>query len=209
MTDAQSFYTDRIPSQFNRAFEEQHTLASAADAPPEASQLFEAMLGVDTTICIEVKGAEGSPFYLNIESGRMEGGTAAQQPVLLTLVQDAKAFEVLARASGDSALGFLGGLAGLAGELQLTASRVGALREIEGCFGFELKGDDGFSVLTHFGTGPRPPEAQATIRVESKAYEKLQSGELNPMEAFMNGAIDIEGDMQKAMQLALALVGGD
>ena len=208
MTDPRSFYTERIPAQFNAAFEAQHQLASSASAPEGANQLFEAMLAVDTTICVEVEDAQGSPFYLNVESGRMIAGSRAEHPLLLTLIQDENAFEVLAGSSGDSALAFLGGLAGLVGEFQLTGQRIAALASVEGSYAFQVEGDAGFRVVAHFGEA-QPSEPLATIRVDAKAYARLQSGELNPMEAFMNGAINIDGDMQKAMSLALALLGGD
>ena len=68
---------------------------------------------------------------------------------------------------------------------------------------------EGFSLRTHFGSGPVPDEATASIVLAGPAYAQIRSGELKPADAFLSGAIDIEGDMQKAMELALALMSGD
>jgi putative sterol carrier protein len=43
--------------------------------------------------------------------------------------------------------------------------------------------------------------ADTTIKVEWSDWEALQRGELDPMTAFMQGKLKIEGDMSTAMQL--------
>jgi len=45
--------------------------------------------------------------------------------------------------------------------------------------------------------------------VERSAYADLRSGRLNPQDAFLTGQIQVEGDLQLAMQLALAAVSPD
>lgn len=209
MTDPRSFYSERIPEQFNRAFEKLRTNAEREGASANDSRIFAQVGAVDASLRIIVEGDSGGSFYLNVDSGHMSCGHSAAHPLFLTLVQDLDAFEVLERESGDSALGFLGGLAGLAGDLHLTSERLSQMVEVGGCLRFELRGDDGFSLLSNFGPGEVPPEADATISVSAKAYAQIQSGDLNPMEAFMGGQIEILGDMQLAMQLALALLNPD
>ena len=46
-------------------------------------------------------------------------------------------------------------------------------------------------------------------RVERSAYAELRNGQLNPQDAFLTGRIQVEGDLQLAMQLALAAVAPD
>ena len=60
-----------------------------------------------------------------------------------------------------------------------------------------------------FGSEPIADEPNCSISIDAEAYQKLRSGELNPQDAFMGGQINIEGDMQMAMQLALALMSPD
>lgn len=44
-------------------------------------------------------------------------------------------------------------------------------------------------------------EADCTIKASMATFNALQSGDLNPMAAVMNGDVVIEGDMMVAMQL--------
>ncbi len=72
-----------------------------------------------------------------------------------------------------------------------------------------MVGDGGFDLIAHFGEGEPAAEPATTITVEMAAYRQLQSGELNPQDAFLGGEIQVEGDMQAAMQLALTMMGPD
>ncbi|MGH0037612.1 MAG: SCP2 sterol-binding domain-containing protein [Myxococcota bacterium] len=198
-----AFYTERIPAQFNRALDEQ------AGAGEQGAKLLEDMRAVNATLKVVVEAEDGGHFYLNVDNGRMEAGDRPARPPFLTLVHDAAAFERLEQEAGDSALGFLGGLAGMAGDIRLTRSRLANLENIQGSVGFEMVGDGGFSLVTHFGEGEPPSEPQCRISVQSEAYARLKSGELNPQDAFMGGQIDVEGDVQIAMQLALAILSPD
>jgi putative sterol carrier protein len=123
--------------------------------------------------------------------------------------QDTAAYGRLAREAGDSAMALLGGLSGLAGEMKLTQERIDNLADVKGMLKFTVAGANGFELFTHFGTDPVPDEPTASITVDEEAYRDLRSGELNPQDAFMNGRIQIEGDMQMAMQLALAAISPD
>ena len=106
-------------------------------------------------------------------------------------------------------MGFLGGLSGLAGGMKLTQGRIENLSGVSGCLRFEITGDRGFALLTHFGSAPLPDQPDTSIAVSPEAYQALRSGELDPQDAFMNGQIQVEGDMQLAMQIALAALSPD
>jgi len=201
--DPRHFYQERLPAQFNRALEEQRALGEPG------RPVYEGMTAVDASIRIEVEGEGGGTFHLNIERGRMTAADAPAHPPFLTLFQDRRAFERIAREAGDSAMALLGGLSGLAGEMKLTRSRIDNLAFVNGLVHFEVTGDDGFVLRTHFGSDPVPPEPQTRIRVDEAAYRDLRSGQLDPQSAFMNQQIVVEGDMQMAMQLALAAIAPD
>lgn len=198
-----SFYAQRLPAQFNRALDAQQALGD------EGRKVYEGMLAVDATIRVEVEGEGGGTFHLNIEHGRMSAGDAPARPPFLTLFQDRRAFDRIAREAGDSAMALLGGLSGLAGEMKLTKARIDNLAFVNGLVHFEVTGDDGFVLRTHFGTEPVPDEPHTTIRVDESAYQDLRGGKLDPQSAFMNQQIVVEGDMQMAMQLALAAIAPD
>jgi hypothetical protein len=197
------YYSETIPHQFNAALEAQAGLGESG------GELYRAMREVDATLCAQVSGEGGGRFYLNIEAGRMSAGDAPAQPPFLTVVQDRPGFDRLAREAGESALGLLGGLSGLAGELRLTRQRVESLARLSGAVRFAVAGEGGFDLITHFGPGPVPEQAAASITVDEAAYRDLRGGQLDPAEAFMNGRIKVEGDLQLAMQLALAMLSPD
>jgi hypothetical protein len=139
----------------------------------------------------------------------MQASELPARPPFLVLMQDRRAFERIAREAGDSAMALLGGLSGLAGEMRLTRARVDNLALVDGLVQFEVTGANGFVLLTHFGAGPIPEAPNTRIRVDETAYQDLRSGKLDPQAAFMNQQIVVEGDMQRAMQLALAAIAPD
>ena len=199
----QGFYTKTLPEQWNRALRDQERLAETA-----ARQL-KGMRAVHATICVEVRDEGGGTFYLNVAEGSMSADPTPAQPPFLTVVQDGAAFRRLSREAGDSTLALLGGLSGLAGEMKLTRARLDLLADVSGCLRFEVTGPDGFALLTRFGAGPVPEEPDTTLRVSPEAYADLREGRLDPQNAFMGGQIQVEGDMQLAMQLALAAMSPD
>ncbi len=164
-TDPRRYYTETLPEQFNRALEIQEALGE------EGRSVLEEMRAVNASIRVDVRGEGGGSFFLNIENGRMGAGEVPAQPPFLTLIQDSAAFERLAAEAGDSAMAVLGGLSGLAGEMKLTRARIENLSAVKGLMRFEVTGDHGFSLLTHFGTEPVPDEPNAKISVDGAAYK--------------------------------------
>lgn len=201
--DPRVFYCERIPAQFNRALDAQAALGEAG------RRIYDGMRAVTATIRVDVEGTGGGTFYLNIREGRMRADASAAHAPFLTLIQDREAYERVAGEAGDSAMALLGGLSGLAKEMKLTRARVDALAGLEGLVLFEVTGEGGFALRTHFGPSPVPDAPMTTIRVDVQAYRELRAGTLDPQTAFMTQQIAIEGDMRVAMQLALAAIAPD
>jgi putative sterol carrier protein len=201
------FYRRRVPAQWNRTLEAQET---AGESDETAARALAGMKAVNATIRVIVRGGAAlETFDLNIAAGRMSADAEAEQPPFMTLAHDLAAFAVLEQESGDSVLGFLGGIAGLEDELKLTAQRMENLAGLKGTLAFELTGEGGFALLVHFGAGEVADEPRCRIEIAREAYEQLRTGELNPQDAFMNGQIVASGEMQMAMQLALAAMTPD
>ncbi len=200
LPDPKTFYTERLPEQFERALREQERSVEAAQ------RVLDGMRAVNATLAVEVSGEGGGRFYLNIEAGRLSPGDAPAREPVMTLIQERPDFDRLVRDAGDSALGFLGGLSGLAGEIRLTRQRLEALSGLSGSLRFEVSGDEGFALVTQFGPGPAPEEPTTTITIDPEVYAQLRGGALDAQSAFMTGKIDVKGDMQLAMQLALAVL---
>lgn len=201
--EPRAYFLERLPLQFERALRAQERAVEAAQ------RVLDGMRAVRTTIAVHVRGEGGGRFYLNVEGGRLSPGDEAAHPVVLTLEQERADYERLIRDAGDSALGFLGGLTGLAAEMKLTKARLDVLAGVSGTLVFQVKGPEGFSVTTHFGPGPGKEKADTLIRVEPEVYAELRAGRLDAQNAFMGGKIEIEGDMQLAMQVALAAMAPD
>jgi hypothetical protein len=198
-----TYFTELLPEQFERALRQQEREVEAAQ------RVLDGMRAVQATLAVEVSGEQGGKFYLNVDGGHLTPGSAAAHPVVLTLVQSRRDYDRLIRDAGDSALGFLGGLSGLAGEMKLTKSRLDVLAGVTGTLFFEVTGDDGFAILTHFGGASAKAEPDTTIRVHPEVYAELRAGRLDAQNAFMGGKLQVEGDLQLAMQVALAAMAPD
>lgn len=203
MTDPRTFYTRTIPEQFNAAFDAHQRNGE------QGRELHEGLRVVTATIRVDVGGEGGGTFFLNIDQGRMQPGEAPAQPPFLTMRQDRSSFDALVAEVGESAMAMLGGLSGLTGGMHLTQGRVENLAGLDGTVGLHVEGEGGFQIVSHFGTGPMAAEPTATIRIDVDVYGKLRSGELSAPSAFMEGKINVDGDMQLAMQLALSAVSPD
>jgi hypothetical protein len=206
-TDPKEFYTQRIPAQFGEALRRQ--AETSTNDGGESSRILEEMRAVNATLRIIVKGETEDIFHLNISAGKAEASDVPAHAPFMTIIHDIAALDALVRESGDSALGFLGGMAGLAGEMKLTSARIANLADLQGSIGLELTGEDGFRLVSHFGPDPIPDEPNCTIRIDGSVYQDIRSGALPAQEAFMTGRIEVEGDMQMAMQLALAALSPD
>ncbi len=203
--DVRRFFTETIPAQFNKALDAQEQLGEVG------RPVLDDMRAASGTLRVEVTGS--GTFFLNIEAGRMTTGDTPQHPPFLSVLQDQATFEQLfeqrAAEAGDSPLALLGGLSGLAGEIKLTRTRIENLAAVRGLIRFEVTGNDGFCVQAHFGPDPFPEEPNTSIRVDAAAYREIRAGKLDAQSAFLTGQIQIEGDVQLAMQLALAAIAAD
>ena len=207
--DPQTFFGDRLPAQMNRQLTDQQEAAAAAQ------RTLEGMRGVDATLRFDLRGAGGGTWHLNIDGGRVTASDRAAHPPFLSLEIDREHFEPLWREAGDNVLGFLGGVSGMGKPIQLTRFRVEQIASVSGVLLFELTGEGGFRLVARLGSPPpatSEPAATApntTIRVDAAAYRELRIGALQPQDAFLAGKIQVEGDMQLAMQLALAVLSPD
>jgi putative sterol carrier protein len=201
--DPQSFFRERLPAQLNRTLSEQEETAKAAQ------RTLEGMRGLDATLRIDVRGLGGGSFYVDFEGGRSRAAERPAHPPFLSLVLDRADYEPLWREAGDNVLGFLGGVAGMGAAIKLTRARVEQIAAVKGALGFELTGEGGFRLVAHLGCEPSDAAPATTIKVDAQAYRELRSGTLAPQDAFLAGKIQVEGDMQLAMQLALAVLSPD
>ena len=82
------------------------------------------------------------------------------------------------------------------------------LREIEGLVAIVVTEGEGgdWRLEVKFGPGSIPDSPSTTISVTAADAEALGSGEMKPLEAFMAGRIQVEGDVGLVMQLQGAVM---
>ena len=201
--DPKIFFRERFPAQLNRVLAEQEQVAAAAQ------RALEGMRAVVATIRFVVAGDGGGSYFVNLTNGRSSAGDAAAQPPFLTIALARADYEPLFREAGDNVLGFLGGISGMGAPIKLTAARVAQIAQVGGTLLFELTGAGGFRLLARLGAGDPSEPADTSIRVDTATFRALRARKIEPQEAFMAGKIAVEGDMQRAMQLALAVLSPD
>jgi putative sterol carrier protein len=198
--DPKTFFAERFPAQLNRALAEQEQAAAAAQ------RALDGMRAVDATIRFALGG---ETFYVNVAQGRSSAGDAPARPPFLTIALEHDHYEPLWREAGDNVLGFLGGISGMGAPIKLTQHRVDQIAAVGATLLFELTGAGGFRLLARLGPGEPALPADTSIRVDTEAYRELRQGRLEPQDAFLAGKIQVEGDVQRAMQLALAVLSPD
>ena len=204
--DPKTFFRERFPAQLNRSLAEQER------ATQMAQRVLAGMRAVAATIRFDVRGEGGITVFVNIEGGRSSAGDAPAHPPFLSISVERSHYEPLFREAGDNVLGFLGGISGMGAPIKLTRDRVEQIAAVGGTLCFELTGEGGFQLLAKLGNSAPVDSgavADTTIRVDAQAYRELREGRLEPQEAFLAGKITVDGDMQRAMQLALAVLSPD
>jgi len=208
------FYRQRVPEHYNATLAEQRRAASDDE---DAARVLGEMEAVRTSIVVVVdEGDTRACFAFDIERGEMASVDAPERAPFLVLEHAAADFPALRDACGESLLGFLGVLAGLGDEMRITAQRTRSLRELAGGVALDRRGEGGFQLTAWFGVAEDtelPPSVPATpgatIRLDAETYAQLRSGALDAQDAFLAGAVPIEGDEGLAIGLALAAMSPD
>jgi hypothetical protein len=150
-------------------------------------------LGAEATIELVLEGEGGGRWSVNLRSGEATITTEPESPPLMRVYQTRADWEALARAAQPGS------------RADLTRTRIARLRSLEGAIEFLLTDDEAERhIVVQLGPGERPAP-RCTIAVRADTARRLQSGELSPQAAFMQGLVAIQGDIAFAMQLGGAL----
>ena len=101
-------------------------------------------------------------------------------------------------------MALLGGVGGNP-DFALTPARVAALREIEGTMRIEVTGAQPWGVVLHFGAPPIP-EVTTTVSIADAEFAQLLSGALDLQGAFMTGKLQLGGNVEVPMKMAMAIM---
>jgi len=154
-------------------------------------------LAAEATLAFVLDGEAGGTWYVNVKGEDIRVERAAAQPPLIRLSQSRADWEALVR----SGLG----MGAPPGAADLTAARIKRLATLKGTLEFRLTDEDGERrVVVRFGAEDAPgPQCAVALRAEDA--RRLQSGQLTPQAAFMQGLARLEGDVALAMQVGAAL----
>jgi putative sterol carrier protein len=150
------------------------------------------------TMELVLEGEGGGRWYLNLRDGETRVAETPDSPPLVRVSQRRDDWEALARAQLGAERGALPG-----GDL--SRSRVEKLRGLRGTLEFRLATDEGErSLVVRFGEAEEPTP-RCTLRLRADDARRLQSAELTPQAAFLQGLVKLEGDIAFAMQVGAVL----
>jgi putative sterol carrier protein len=199
MANAADYFEKRVPEAWNARLAEQ--AARGADG----AETYAKMRAAD--FALEVELSSGGRFHLVVADGAMRAAPKASADPVLTLALSEADCERLERNVGPSPMKLLGGVGGNA-DFVLTPARLGALREIEGTMRLEVTGADPWGVVLHFGAGP-VPEVTTTVSIGDAEFAQLISGALDLQGAFMTGKLQLGGNVEVPMKMAMAIMTPD
>jgi len=151
-------------------------------------------LTAEATVALVLEGPGGGTWYMNIRDGQMVVATEPAQQALVSVHQTRADWEALAQAAGEATpMG-----------ADLTASRIERLREIRGTLEFRLATGDA-ERRVEVRLGPDGAGSRCTLSMKAEDALRLQSGELRPEAAFVQGLVKLQGDLTLAMQLGAVL----
>lgn len=189
-TPAKEFFEVHVP----RAYQ-------AAQLPAEARQ-------VDVTLGVKLEGEGGGEWRIQLKGGEMSVAPGSTEDAAFTVIQSVvdwrgALWENRGGAFGKQSRALFepGGGAGGAGAMPPSA--LAQLQMLRGVIKMVVGGGPGgdWAVAFKLGPGPVPEQPTTTVSVTADDAAALERGELDPMQAFMSGRIQIAGDMTLLMQM--------
>jgi hypothetical protein len=185
---------------------------AAAGLPPGSEEL-------DVALGLVLEGEGGGEWVIRISGGAVSVSRGSREATPVTYVQRVAdwrgaLFEGAGGAVGEGASRFFRPdalrAAPAASAQQLAAAPTPAalaeLAKLEGVVRMEVTGGAAgdWAVAFKLGPGPIPSEPTATLRMTAEDAEALARGELDPMQAFLGGKVEVLGDMTIILQMQAA-----
>jgi hypothetical protein len=196
MASAAEYFEKRVPLAWNERF------AAQAARGADGADLLAKMRAAEFALEVEV-GADGR-FHLLVERGEMRTTRLAHPDPLVTLALSETDCAQLEARVGPSPMTLLGGVGGNP-DFVLTPARVTALHEVEGTMRIQVTGEQEWGVILHFGAAP-VPVATTTVSIADAEFAQLLSGALDLQGAFMTGKLQLGGNVEVPMKMAMAIM---
>jgi hypothetical protein len=189
-TSAQEFFEVHVP----RAFQ-------SATLPDEAKQ-------VDVTLGVKLEGEGGGEWRIRLKGGEVAVAPGSVEDAAFTVIQSiddwrGALWEGRGGAFGKQSRTLFEPGAGAGGPGAMAPSALQQLQMLRGVIKMIVGGGPGgdWAVAFKLGPGPVPDQPTTTVSVTAADADALERGELDPMQAFMSGRIQIAGDMTLLMQM--------
>lgn len=169
--------------------------------------------GVDVKLGVRLDGSDGGEWVVHLRQGSMAVAATARDEAAFTVVQSVEdwrgaLWEGRGGAFGQGAVAMFkpGATASGGGPMGAAAPSPAALQQmqsLDGVIRMVVAGGDAgdWSVAFKLGPGAIPEEATTTVTVTAEDADAMARGELDPMQAFMAGRIQVAGDMALMMQM--------
>ncbi len=168
---------------------------------------------VDVKLGVRLEGEGGGEWVVHVAGGQVTIEASSRDEAAFTYVQSVAdwqgaLWEGRGGAIGKGASLFFrpdalkqagDGAPGLGGAP--TPQALAEMQQLSGLIRMVVAADEAWSVGFCLGQGPIPDEATTTVRITGEDAAAMESGELDPMTAFMSGKIQVEGDMTLMMQM--------
>ncbi|MDE0886201.1 MAG: SCP2 sterol-binding domain-containing protein [Myxococcota bacterium] len=171
----------------------------------------------DVKLGVQIDGEGGGQWVLHLSGGAFQVEQTAREEAAFTLVQTVEdwrgaLWEGRGGVFGQQASALLSG--GIAGSEQAPPPNAKVMEQLAALGGLirvtvtSAEGED-WSTGFKLGPGELPAEPTTEVRIAAEDAEAMQSGSLDPMQAFMSGKIKVIGDMALMMQMqAIAMQAG-
>jgi hypothetical protein len=192
----QEFLEDWLPEAF------------AQMEPPPGTE------GVDVKLGVKLEGEGGGEWIFHLQGGALAVAPGARDEAAFTVVQTVEdwrgaLWEGRGGVFGQQAVAlFRPGAGEAAGGMSMGAATPSpaALQQmaaLDGLMRMLVAGGEGGDWRVDFKLGPGaiPEEPTTTITVTAEDADAMARGELDPMQAFMAGRVQVAGDMALMMQV--------
>jgi len=178
------------------------------------AELPEDRRSVDFQIGLQLEGDGGGEWVFEVKDGALEVRAGSREETAFSYVQSVADWSDALWQGGGGAIGQ--GAAALfkpgseppaagAGGPAVTPSPAALeeMRKLDGVIRMVVVGGEGgeWAVAFKLGPGPVPEEPTTNIAITAEDATAMGTGELDPMQAFMSGRMQVTGDMTLMMQM--------
>jgi hypothetical protein len=189
-TPAKEFFEVHVPQAYR-----------SAELPESARDL-------DVTLGVRLEGEGGGEWRIHLKGGEMSVSPGSTEDAAFTVIQSVDdwrgaLWEGRGGAFGKQSRALFEPGAGAGGTGAMPPGALAQLQMLRGVIKMVVGGGSGgdWAVAFKLGPGPIPEEPTTTVSVTADDAAALERGELDPMQAFMSGRIQIAGDMTLLMQM--------